>query len=93
MHIDGDHPAIAGHFPDHPVVPGVLILDRVIRQAEAAGYAVSGLGSVKFLAPLLPAVEVAITFDAPLRGSLRFRVSDGDTRFAEGTLALAGPAA
>ena len=24
------HPALSGHFPGHPIVPGVLVLDEVI---------------------------------------------------------------
>ena len=28
--ISKDHPALSGHFPGHPVVPGVLVLDEVI---------------------------------------------------------------
>ena len=32
--LSADHPAFAGHFPGHPIVPGALILDEVIRRAS-----------------------------------------------------------
>jgi 3-hydroxymyristoyl/3-hydroxydecanoyl-(acyl carrier protein) dehydratase len=52
-----DHPSLPGHFPGQPVVPGVVLLDRLIEAAEAAlGKAVHvvGMPQVKFLSPLLP---------------------------------------
>ena len=31
-----DHPSLPGHFPGRPLVPGVVLLDRVLEAIEAA---------------------------------------------------------
>jgi 3-hydroxymyristoyl/3-hydroxydecanoyl-(acyl carrier protein) dehydratase len=31
-----DHPALAGHFPQRPIVPGVLLLDEALHAIEQA---------------------------------------------------------
>ncbi|MCP9440567.1 MAG: hypothetical protein NNA20_01365 [Nitrospira sp.] len=74
-----DHPAIAGHFPGRPIVPGVLVLCEVletIRSAEPALKTVAGVSVVKFASPLKPgeplAIEVART--APEQVSFVCRV-------------------
>jgi 3-hydroxyacyl-[acyl-carrier-protein] dehydratase len=56
-----DHPALTGHFPGRPVVPGVLLLDAVLAAAGCGG-AGARLLRVRFTAPVLPgdAVEVEI---------------------------------
>jgi 3-hydroxymyristoyl/3-hydroxydecanoyl-(acyl carrier protein) dehydratase len=36
-----DHPALAGHFPGHPIIPGVLLLDEALHALERAGMAVA----------------------------------------------------
>ena len=33
--IPADHPALPGHFPGQPIVPGVVVLDRVVEVIEA----------------------------------------------------------
>jgi hypothetical protein len=58
--IAADHPSLPGHFPGEPVVPGVVLLDRLIAAAEASigsTLCVIGMPQVKFLAPLLPDEE------------------------------------
>ena len=55
LSIDYDHPSLAGHFPGHPVVPGVVLLNEVLdtlRHGSAAPLVVTGLPMVKFSSPL-----------------------------------------
>lgn len=48
-----DHPALPGHFPGDPLVPGAALLDRVIAAiAENLGCRVTEIRSAKFLRPL-----------------------------------------
>jgi 3-hydroxymyristoyl/3-hydroxydecanoyl-(acyl carrier protein) dehydratase len=86
-----DHPALAGHFPDRPIVPGVVLLDSVLREAEhwlGRPLHVSALPQVKFTAPLLPQEQAQM--ELQLEGSeLRFRIARADTVIAQGALRLA----
>ena len=56
--ISFDHPSLPGHFPGQPVVPGVVLLDRVLDAIEAdfGGPLPTPVRwpQVKFMAPLLP---------------------------------------
>jgi 3-hydroxyacyl-[acyl-carrier-protein] dehydratase len=54
--IPADHPCLPGHFPGQPIVPGVVVLDRVLAAIEAQHGAFGALRmpQVKFLQPLLP---------------------------------------
>lgn len=87
--IPSDHPSLPGHFPGRPVVPGVIVLERVLEAIEATHGALGALRlpQVKFTQPLLPdeIADITITGDAP---RWRFRVSRGDTLLASGEVAL-----
>lgn len=85
-----DHPAIPGHFPGRPVVPGVVLLDGVIEAATrwlGMPLRVRGLRQAKFIAPLLPGEEARI--ELKLAGdSLDFAIQrDGET-VAKGCLVV-----
>ncbi len=60
--IDAAHPALPGHFPGQPIVPGVVLLEQVLRAATRAGIdaMVNLLPQVKFSEPLLPAQPFTI---------------------------------
>ncbi|MFC0676529.1 hypothetical protein ACFFGH_01520 [Lysobacter korlensis] len=85
-----DHPCLPGHFPGRPLVPGVVILDRVIEAVEAAHGPLDALRlpQVKFLQPLLPGetaeIELTPAADAP---RWRFSVRRGETVLATGEVA------
>ena len=87
--ISGAHPALAGHFPGNPIVPGVVILGRVCRAvAEAHGATVAAVPVVKFHAPLRPAEPFDIGFEPAGAGSVSFRVVRGKTLIAAGTVRI-----
>jgi 3-hydroxyacyl-[acyl-carrier-protein] dehydratase len=61
--IEHNHPSLAGHFPGHPVVPGVVLLNEVlciVREASAFARSVTGLPMVKFSSPVKPGEVVTI---------------------------------
>ena len=97
--IPADHPCLPGHFPGRPLVPGVVMLDRVLEAIQAVGPqpppVTWRLPQVKFLQPLLPdesatieLVSMASVGDAP---RWRFKVLRGVEVLASGEF-VAGPA-
>ena len=64
--ITANHPSLPGHFPDAPLVPGVLILDEV-RAALLdwqKDYELAAIRTVKFLQPLKPEQQFTICLSA-----------------------------
>ena len=73
-----DHPCLPGHFPGHPVVPGVVVLDRVFAAIEAQhGAQAWRLPQVKFVQPLLPGQDARIELEGAAP-RWRFRVLRAD---------------
>ena len=89
--IAADHPCLAGHFPGNPIVPGVLLLDAVLRAFAAwrpTAQAVD-IPLVKFLAPLRPGQAFIIRLAESASGSVGFDCLEVDGRLlARGHLKL-----
>lgn len=80
-----NHPAVQGHFPGNPIVPGAVLLSEVILAIEGLeGIAPLRIASAKFLRPTLPGDRVLIDFSRRARGTVDFRCS------VEGALVLTG---
>ena len=99
LSIGYDHPSLAGHFPGHPVVPGVVLLNEVLetlRHGSEAPLVVTGLPMVKFSSPLRPGEVVTIHIDEEGAGRATFScpvdarlIASGAIEFRPGTNAPA----
>jgi len=88
-----DHPALPGHFPGRPVVPGVVVLERVVDAIEAAHGPLGALRlpQVKFVQPLLPGERADIAIEAVAGDTPRwkFRVTRDGVAIASGEVVAA----
>ena len=72
LRVPEQHPAFTGHFPDAPLLPGVVLLDEMLHSlgdVDAAGWVVS---SAKFLHPVRPGETLTFEHEALASGSIRF---------------------
>jgi 3-hydroxyacyl-[acyl-carrier-protein] dehydratase len=85
FHIDAAHPALPGHFPDRPIVPGVVLLDRLAATVEREwGMRIAKLPQIKFLRPLRPGEVATLTIDGHAPHG-KFVIECGDAIVAKGT--------
>lgn len=93
--VPSDHPSLAGHFPDRPIVPGVVLLDTVlaaIRSAAGESLRLGAIVSSKFLQAVDPGmrIELQIKFTAQdaARWKARFSATHSGTPVFEGSFLL-----
>ena len=87
------HPAFEGHFPGAPLLPGVVLLDEILRAVEGTtgdahepgrlGWTVA---TAKFLQPVRPGDTLTLEHAVAGNGTLRFTIRSAGRPVATGTL-------
>jgi 3-hydroxymyristoyl/3-hydroxydecanoyl-(acyl carrier protein) dehydratase len=89
--VSASHPALSGHFPGNPLVPGVVFLAGVIAAAEClfeGRVRITGMPSVKFLTPVRPDQEVLLMLMPAAAGLLKFECRLGESLVATGGMEM-----
>ncbi len=92
--VPADHPVFAGHFPGHPILPGVVLLDRALllaQQRPGLGVAAWRVSQAKFLSPCGPGDVLEFVLQEGARGGLSFVVRCGERDVASGQLQASPP--
>ena len=64
-----DHPSLPGHFPGHPIVPGVVLLDQALT-IVAGARTISRIERARFLRPVMPGAIVEVSWRETTKESL-----------------------
>lgn len=83
--IPAAHPALAGHFPDAPVLPGVILLDEIVRALENEGGRWR-IGRAMFVRPVHAGDTLTLGHERLPNGSIRFSVRCAGEPVAHGVL-------
>lgn len=74
LRIDATHPALPGHFPGRPLVPGVVLLEQVaLALRHWRGQRLARVLEAKFVASLLPGETAALCLTGAVPEGTRAR--------------------
>ncbi|WP_308389612.1 hypothetical protein [Acidithiobacillus sp. AMEEHan] len=82
--LTADHPSVAGHFPGNPIVPGALMLDRILETLPVPGPIL--IRSVKFLRIVRPGAMLQLRWQSREEGQIHFFCYDRGEVVLTGTL-------
>jgi 3-hydroxyacyl-[acyl-carrier-protein] dehydratase len=84
-----DHPAYVGHFPGHPILPGVVLLDEVqhaVGLREELPIAFTVIRAAKFPSSVKPGETLRLAYDTTTGAGYQFEVLAGTRVVASGIL-------
>lgn len=84
------HPALAGHFPGNPIIPGVMILDLVLNYflEKYPNDNIAGFNYVKFIKPLAPQESLNVTLTSISSHRVGFTCCKGTDIYVKGEISL-----
>jgi len=87
--VAANHPALTGHFPGDPIVPGALILCEVLRaarQAMGGDFVPAAIPQARFHAPLRPSEPYVCTIERIDAQTFKYQLKRQATLVASGTM-------
>lgn len=87
--IPAQHPAFRGHFPGSPLLPGVVLLDEMLRAIADSGLSAEygwTLATAKFLQPVRPGETLTVEHEPLANGAVRFSIRSAGQQVASGNL-------
>ena len=88
--IADNHPCLAGHFPDNPIVPAVVILDyvRLTLEKKFPKKRIKTLLNSKFMRPLYPLQEFSIHLKIMKNHKLKFECLSEEEKILHGVFII-----
>lgn len=87
--VEPTHPALPGHFPGQPLVPGVMLLEQVALGLRAwRAQRLVRVLEAKFVAPLMPGEQATLLLAATEAhvANARFEIRRDGTLLARGVI-------
>ena len=82
-------PFFKGHFPGHPITPGVMLIDKAVSSAMkilGRNITLKCIKKVKFSNPVLPDEPVTLNLDVRGEGEIAYSYRMNDMQCASGVL-------
>jgi 3-hydroxymyristoyl/3-hydroxydecanoyl-(acyl carrier protein) dehydratase len=89
LQLRADEPAVNGHFPGNPVVPGAVLLREVIRIVFPNDTVLCyEIRSARFFHPVRPGDRLTMRWDTQADGAIAFTGAREEHRIVSGTISL-----
>ena len=89
--LDTDSPWFAGHFPGHPILPGIAhlaLVERALGGLLDAPVRIATVPSLRLRRPLGPGDALTLRLAPATGGAVRFEIACGAERASHGTVGL-----